>query len=228
MKTEKEIPLGHHLLTLTVSSHVSRGLAKMSGFDVLYHGTCFPNMIGILKKGGLIQKGGTTSGAFLNEQGELYESAKNRFYVFKDSEAYLEGSTGFKGFCLKHLGLKISPILHAALSGSALVKKNHSLCDKIKILAGAFLGIFTPRMKFFYRKQELHPRFENDPDYYGLAYFTRETIPNNRVSLAGFCFHAKSSDFRLQFKAKPLRAMGGLLQVITGVFLTVVGLGLLT
>ncbi|MEM1281984.1 MAG: hypothetical protein AAGG81_00365, partial [Chlamydiota bacterium] len=212
-----------NLLALPVSNHVEEGLAKMSGFEVLRHGTSWPNYIGILKNGGLLEKGGSTSGGFsLSEEARTYQRSKNRFFAFKDTEAYVDGKKGFQGA----VAVRVAPKMHAVLSGSALVKENSTLLDKIKkVFSAIFLGFTTPTIRFLYRTSELHPRFKEDPDYRGIAYYTEESLPNDRIGLAGFGKHVTAKDFARQFKHDPLRATQGLLQLIWGIFLTTIGLG---
>src|SRR5580700_6720299 len=61
--SQKQIPLWSHLLTLPISSQVTSGLARIFNFEILTHGTSFPNYLGILTNGGDPSKGGSKTGS---------------------------------------------------------------------------------------------------------------------------------------------------------------------
>ncbi|MBN9378645.1 MAG: hypothetical protein BGO14_07215 [Chlamydiales bacterium 38-26] len=215
----------HLLPGMFTSRYISKGLAKMSGFEELRHGTSWPNYFGILRKGACPEKGGSTTNHFDLSKYGTFVKPMNKFYVFKDTEATLLGK---RYALITYLMTTMGTRMHATLAGNAHIKRTNNLGNKIKkIVCAIFLGMTAPTLKFFYHSREIPSHFKNDEDYGGLAYYTEKTISNDRIGIVGICKHAKSKDMTLQFRTKPLRATYGVIQVILGIFLTLSGLGLI-
>lgn len=219
-----------HLLSLPISSFVVRGLAKIFDFEVLRHGTSFPSYFSILKNGANPSRGGT--GSSLGIRCNVFiENSKGYFHVFKDSEVRRGGA--FENLCVK----VISPKLHAVLAGVASVPafSNSLLQTLMKVLA-AIGNCFCPTLHFVYRKTELQgleagreeKRFENDPDYNGLAYRTHSALSNDRIGLVGICCHATPNDLSRAWKNNRCQCVLGIIMVLAGSILSLMGLGFVT
>src|SRR5271170_5025857 len=87
--------LDNHLFALPISSHVTVGLAKMFGFEVLRHGTSYSNYFNILENGTDPNRGGATSS--LGDGVKDNDPTYLRFHVFKDSNNNL-------GYCVPFVG----------------------------------------------------------------------------------------------------------------------------
>src|SRR5690349_4056357 len=83
---------GLHLATLPISTYITEGIAKICDFQIFRHGTSFPAYLDILKRGADPSYGGKTTqeAAFNEDTRRQAEACKDRFYLFKDSDAYLE------------------------------------------------------------------------------------------------------------------------------------------
>lgn len=215
----------HLLPGMFASRYISKGLAKMSGFEELRHGTSWPNYFGILRRGACPEKGGSTTNQFDFSKYGTFLKPANKFYVFKDTEATFLGK---RCVVMTYLMTAMGTRMHATLAGHALIKRTNSLGNKIiKIVCAIFVGMTAPTLNFFYHSREIHSNFKNDEDYGGLAYYTEKAISNDRIGIVGICKQAKRQDISHQFRTKPLRATYGVIQVILGIFLTLSGLGLI-
>jgi hypothetical protein len=238
---------GLHFLTLPISTYVTEGVAKICGFEVLRHGTSFPNYVNILKKGVDFSHAGKVSeeAAFDDSTKKQALACKNRFYIFKDSEACIDDGD-LKSKTLGQIFKRTHTRLHAVLAGAYYAKgtKNRVLCLIKKIVYG-ILNFFCPTVRFMYRKDEmqkfdsekkfeahkdekhLNPRFISDEDYYGAAYKTPDSLPNDRIGLIGLCRNARWEDVKRIFKTNPSQILLGSIQIIIGLALTAIGAGIL-
>ena len=78
--------------SVALSTHITRGLAKIFDLEILTHGTTFTNCYGILKNGADPSKGGSEIGSTYayvggNKEADFTTNTHNVFYVFKDSTA---------------------------------------------------------------------------------------------------------------------------------------------
>lgn len=234
------VPLWQHLVTFPISSQVTVGLAKIFDFEVLTHGTCFRNSFGILKNGGDPSKGGSTNGSTQITVGiggmdpadsQMVNAARMRFYVFKDTEKReRDGNGGFRELtCIESIACSGLHRMHAALSGAAQAGDGQGiLATAMKIVYAVFNFLFSPTIRFIYSKEEITGIFGDDPDYGGKAYRTAEHLPNDRIGLIGVCSHASFEGLQRGLNERPLRVLAGAVQVVAGVALTSVGLGLIT
>lgn len=237
-----------HLLTLPISTYVTEGIAKICGFELFRHGTGFPQYFGILSAGADPSFGGNTSAEVAFDQDTIRQAnaSKNRFYIFKDSEAELDDEkVEIKIPIIGQLFKRTHTRLHAVLAGASLIKDIDN--DIVRITLKIFLGFFNffcPTLRFAYKKDEIHtfaneeefnqqskvedplPRFINDPDYAHLAYMTPDILPADRIGLLGLCRHATWEDAKLTFSTDPLQVLLGVIQIIIGVALTLLGVGI--
>jgi len=217
--------LDNHLFALPISSHVTVGLAKMFGFEVLRHGTSYSNYFNILENGTDPNRGGATSS--LGDGVKDNDPTYLRFHVFKDSNNNLGYCVPFVG----HIFKRIMPNVHAAISGvSCGIESQNSVISRI---FSCICHLFcSPTLRFVYRKEELDNLFEDDPDYGNLALRTRNdhpdgvSLPNDRIGLLGICKQAKFEDLKRACKENPLLVFIGCIQLLLGLCLTFVGLGL--
>lgn len=224
--------------SLFVSTHVTRGLCKILGYEALEHGTSFSNYISILKSGGDPGKGGETTSLAMND--EVGKKAQNYFYVFRDSKISLAGivppdfepQNGREkiGFSLmKSICRRSFPLYHIYYSYIAEYMKKHpgeEVPRWVKVV-DMVRALFTPRVRFIYNLEEIQGAFEEDKDYnMGLAYRTREHLPNDRISLMGLFKHAKGDHVVQHIKNHPCEVIKGIGQLAAGIFLTYSGLGL--
>lgn len=249
-KTEiKSIPIWQHLLTLAVSPHVTKGLAKIFNFEVLQHGTSITNSYGILKNGGDPSKGASESGSthgvkVAGGAPEAIENCKDHFYVFKDSEQVNAFKDAFKNSEQKEnqskskdflielgVGLMtaLSVRMHAVFAG---ISHTNDIQNRVvRIAAKIFHGIsnffFSPTLMFIYTLDETKNIFESDPEpnYRERAYRTNQKLPNNRIGLIGVCKQVSQERFNKNLNERPMRVLAGVVQVVGGTILTCTGLG---
>lgn len=231
------------LSPLFISTHVTRGLCKVLGYETLTHGTSFASYLSILKSGGDPRRGGQTTALTMSDS--LGQAARNYFYVFRDSEITLAGlvdpthvsdntrekvGTAF----LKSILRRIHPIYHTYYAYIAEYKKHsNSVVPKWVKVLNAIRAIFTPKIRFIYSLDEIRNNhhkgaiFERDVDYaMGLAYRTKEPLPSERIGLIGLLKHADKAHVIQHIKSQPGRVVMGVGQVALGIFLTYKGLGI--
>ncbi|NGX33725.1 MAG: hypothetical protein K1060chlam1_00066 [Candidatus Anoxychlamydiales bacterium] len=224
--------------TLLISTHVTRGLCKIAGYECLAHATSFTNYISILKSGGNPSKGGETTKLAVNS--ELGDRANNYFYVFRDSTITLQSLISPEGpqsirekigvFCVKSIYRRIFPFPHSYYSYIAQCKKKHSSLSNISkwiILSSIFCSIFTPQIRFIYTLEEISTIAKDDDDYaMGLAYKTSHHLPCDRIGILGFLKHLQKDHILKHINNHPSKVIQGIGQFALGIFLTYKGLGL--
>ncbi|MCH9613567.1 MAG: hypothetical protein SP1CHLAM54_05720 [Chlamydiia bacterium] len=196
------------ILEAPISSFVTGGLAHMSGFELLKHGTNTGNYWSILSTGADPSLGGSSTGV---------ERCAGYFHVLKDHNRHDEATMD---------ELPIIP-LHE-LFGPTIFKGFSALSatDNIVLKVIYFaISIFTPTLNFMYRTSEIPAIFENDPDFQGRAWRTREALPHDRIGLYGLLSHVTVTDLTSQISDHPLTFLRGLVETITGIYLTSTGLG---
>lgn len=215
------------LATLPISTYVTEGLAKLSGFEILRHGTAFPNYINILKKGTDPGKGGSTCN--FGKECRTDDSLYRRFHVFKDSDNKLAHRVPFIG----HIFKRTNPRLHTTISGGSYAYAHSRFkwrCVRIAlgIASGVAHLLFCPVLRFAYKKEELPNYFENDPDYGNLAFRTHrnKSLSAHRIGLIGLCKQVTKKDFKQTWEKDKLRVLIGTIQLLAGLILTVTGAGL--
>lgn len=223
-----------HIASILVSSLVEEGLAKIFNFHVLRHGTCLPYYLDIIKNGADPSHGGKTTEAFFSTskyvadvdskvKEEMVKDCKRRFFVFKDVLAFKSVN--------KILAIFSDIFLtrtHAVLSASGYVQKHEHKNKLVKAAhktAHVIAALFTPRVRFMYRQEEIEKMFKEDPDYKPLALYTEEKLPSARIGLTGILNNATMEDFN---KTSSLQKIYGIGQVVLGVGLTLCGLGAIT
>lgn len=217
-----------HLASNFVSSHVEEGFAKIFNFHVLRHGTALPYYFSIIENGADPSQGGkSTENLFLRtdipleagEKKQTIENCQGHFFVFKDVLAFESVD--------KFLAIISDVFLtrcHAVFAAQAYAQE-HMPDNKLYVIAQVIEALFTPRIRFMYREQEINDLFCEDPDYKPLALFTEHALPSERIGLTGIIKHATKEDFE---HTPLLQKIYGIFQIILGVILTLCCLGLVT
>lgn len=133
------------------------------------------------------------------------------------------------------------PRFHAALAGAYYAKniKNRVARYALKFFYGVIHFLFCPTIRFVYRKEEIRAEydkykfalyeadlFHDDPNYGGTAYRTKQLLPNDRIGLIGLCKQITWNDVKRTFTKTPGKAVLGTVQLIVGIALTCLGVGL--
>lgn len=213
-----------HLSLLCVSNHVLAGVCKITGYEVLAHGTSWNSFLSILQNGADPSRGGETSEASPGGGYSGLERIKGKFFVTKDSETSRFSSNAI-------------PLFHSALAYVKEYKKCTQLDNKTLVplgtmIASVIAALFTPRIRFIYTLDEIHGTeneaiFEDDPDYDGRAYRTSLVLPGSRIGWVGLAGHMNLEHVRAHLQNNPERVAQGVVQVALGVLLTATGLGIL-
>jgi len=166
-------------------------------------------------------------------------NAKGKFYVFRDSKLGID-QEGHRVIsrCTSSVYKRFGPIQHSTLAYLAqYVKESTDGEQRGWMIVAAFIkAIFTPKLKFIYSLQEIEGHsgrealFEKDPDYSCEgAYRTSQSLPNDRIGMAGFFTHADRAHMWKHIKENPGKLIQGIIQLVIGIFLTLIpGLGFLT
>lgn len=207
------------LLTLPISSYVTQGLAKICNFQVLRHGTSFPNYLGIIRHGAQPSCGGSGATQIVSDE-SAQKACEDKFHLFKDSEDRFE--------IVDHVGVRVLPRLFAVLN--SMVTENQIANKVLRVVANFFLAVvnfFCPTVRFIYRKSEITGIFENDSDYYGLGYRTAQVLPSGRIGLRGVLSQATTQDVVQAWNDSPLQVLAGVAELVVGVALTALGVGII-
>ncbi|MBS0655865.1 MAG: hypothetical protein JSR46_08820 [Verrucomicrobia bacterium] len=238
---QESLLLTTQFASLFVSNHVLLGLCKITGYEVLRHGTSWCNFLSIVQNGADPTRGGETTGAaraFLGSNVKhLAARARGHFYVTRDSELSLDANCGPFTGVVTYLAKSIIPSMHAFLVYIKVYQEQNLLSPKNEVPAWALIGclfcaIFTPKIQFIYSLEEIHGNgaqpaiFENDPDYRHSAYQTSELLPRDRIGLLGLVANAKKEHVFEHISNNPGRVAEGVAQLAVGIFLTATGLGL--
>lgn len=213
-----------HWLSFPVSNMFIEGYAKVCGFQILRHGTAWPNYCNIVSQGTNPNLGGSTSS--FHEGVETSDPCYGRFHVFKDSDNALAESVPLIGDILK----RVMPHIHSGISGMSYATSSTSFVAG-KCIFGAISGLFhlvcAPTLQFIYRKEELAGIFEVDPDYGNLALRTHAGIKleNDRIGFAGLIHHASKADALRTWEQNPGWVLIGVVQMAVGGLFTISGLG---
>lgn len=225
--------------SLVISNLASRfiddGIANILGLESLRHGTNFSNNVNIYLSGGDPNQGGQETGSTSKCGVESFkENVKGYFYLFKDSEfipsmkvsspetigviAHIAGTIIMQ---FLPLARRFLPKMHAAISGynltARVVSKENSTLKPLRMfigIIGGTLSAMIPTLKFKYTAID-STKFENDPDYPGLAYRTKEKVECWRAGLFGSLCVGINSDWYLRAKANPMKICTGAVQLIT-------------
>jgi|GEM_PF-6108227 hypothetical protein len=168
----------------------------------------------------------------------VIQNAQNKFYVFRDSKIGInEKGEPLLSPWLAPFGKRIAPLKHSYL---AYVVEYRDECkggelSRWMLVASAIKALFTPTVKFIYTLEEIEGSFdqaaifENDPDYQkAAAYRTSQELPSDRIGLPGFFTHVNKDHAWKHIQNNPTRCIQGVVQLATGILLTVTGLGLIT
>lgn len=208
-----------HLMTLPVSSYVTQGLAKICNFQVLRHGTSFPNYLGVIRHGAQPSCGGSGATQIVSDE-STQKACEDKFHLFKDSEDRFE--------IVDHVGVRVLPRLFAVLN--SMVTENQIANKVLRVVANFFLAVvnfFCPTVRFIYRKSEITGIFENDSDYYGLGYRTAQVLASDRIGLRGVLSQATTQDVAQAWNDSPLQVLTGVAELVVGVALTALGVGII-
>jgi hypothetical protein len=173
-----------HVLTQCVSSHVLSGLCKITGYEILRHGTSWTSYKSLLTTGVDPKRGGETTelstGKYETEtsyktlsdgtqkitvvkklrttKDSMASRAQGYFYVFRDRELGVakNGGRALSRF-LVPIGKRFGPVLH---SYAAYVAQHEKSCEKEMSFIGKIVtvvkAIFTPKLKFIYSSEEIN------------------------------------------------------------------------
>ena len=178
----KQTSVAPHLLSQCMSSHILSGLCKITGYEVLRHGTSWASYKSIIKNGADLRKGGETTelsaGKYETvisskrfDDGHLettetirlrttkaagVEAAQNHFYVFRDSEMGI-ASDGTWKMLPPHapLARRWGPIIHSGLAYRAEYERAGVLMNLLRRISMVIKAIFTPKLKFIYSMKEI-------------------------------------------------------------------------
>ena len=204
-------------------------LANSLVLNTSRHGTDLANYIKIQTSGldpNYDRKEGSTYGACMagirksgNEE-QCHNQAKNDTenygYFFKDPDQF-EVPNEFLKFTYPPLFVRLLPRMHAYLSG-------HS---KGGFCRGAFNTFFSPTLKFRFDPEKFTKNedgsftyeyngkkinIENDPDYDGFAFRTKDEIPANEfLGIFGSLRQGLNSSLPTRIQKNPLKFLYGLL-----------------
>lgn len=202
------------ILEVPISSLVISGLAHMSGFEVLSHGTDPLSYWSILRNGADPSYGGSAASSCSTE---YQVNSEGRFHVFFDKGRYTDKP--YLEYPLMSLWDTIGPTVFKALSAY------YKLQNCVARVCAAALSIFTPTLRFMYRTTEMAEIFELDPDFSQAAMITNEVLPHHRIGLLGLFYHIRPKDVANQLIQDPLMFLAGSIQLTAGVAITGIGLG---
>lgn len=207
----------YHLLDL--------GISNILALESLNHGTNLANNLSIRLHGANPEFGGSKNGStfFWTDY-----NATNYFYAFKDKQ--LPSSSYNNLLQRKAFTHFIGPCLHNFLSHYNLVNKSlnifphneaNSLVKKTLFCAEALLGtLISPTLRFRFSEIDPH-RFENDPDYAGFAYRTKQSIEPWRIGLIGSLAVGINSNWSSRAKQNPSQVLLGTIQLVAAASLAV-------
>ena len=187
------------------------GLANLLNLETLTHGTGPKGFIGINLFGADPNYGGSATGSSQGNGSEHHiKSSRNYFYVFKDTE--LPNNMDY----VSYWGPKVLPRMHAVLSGLATFgsTKDEILSKPFRSLLGIFFGAITPILKFRFRPEDIvgctaNCRFQDDPDYSGLAYRTAEPISPMHLGIIGSLIQGINLAMFQRMASNPLKLLKG-------------------
>jgi len=201
------------------------------GLETLIHGTGPLGYLGISLHGGNPSHGGNSIGSSAGFESYGYlKNSKNLFHVFKDSELSLYES----GDELKFYGynLPVEPLIsfqgreHAALSGMAHFNYANAAGMKKKIagVVGRISGLICPNLKFRFKPEVILNcgklcLFEDDPDYGGVAYRTRQHISRFHLGITGSLFQGINSGTVDRMAGNPGKVLLGIGLLATGAYI---------
>jgi len=194
------------------------GLSKILCLETLRHGTGPLGYFGIYRNGADPSKGGNQNGSSYAGANEAYiRDSENYFHVFKDSEFSINPSQDFQntnqGAMISILKI-ILPRYHAMLSGMASFGHSSKHLKNLTFPAviGATVGLATPTIKFRFTPESTYGNdtiFENDDDYYGFAYKTREAISIKHIGMIGTLSQGINRRMFSRMKSNPLKVAHG-------------------
>ena len=176
-------PVAVHVLTHLVSSHVLSGLCKITGYEILRHGTSWTNYTAIIGEGADPRRGGLTtelaerhqtSTSYINRPdgtwgtktvqtireapSHIATKARNHFYVFRDTELGVrEDGCRALSPLMSSIGKIVGPIMHSFLAYQAEYVRDHQ--EQMGVICSIIAlvkAIFTPKLNFIYSLEEIH------------------------------------------------------------------------
>lgn len=228
----------------TVYNLFDSGIANVLCLETLRHGTNHINNISIRIFGGDPLLGGQATGStkYFSEQ---YVTS-NYFFLFKDTKfdhskytndesIYNEPNliSKIRFFILKNPNTikRILPRFHATLSGYNSASKfveivginpflaNHTNFQKLIYLLGSAASLITsPTICFRFAKID-PDRFENDPDYIGAAYRTKQRVEPWRIGVIGSLIEGVNSNWFSRAKENPRKLATGIIQILCGIII---------
>lgn len=218
-----------NLLCLPVSTHVLRGLCKMTGYEALEHGTTWCSYVSILRNGADPSRGGEVTE---KTRPRAETGCPNNFYVTKDEDF---GNADTKYVEREKLPASIipfyrrgKPFYHSYLAyKSKFMGESESAPIWAKVPAFV-ISLFTPRVRFVYSNNETKSSTfkTDDRDWDGAAYMTEESLPADRIGFVGLLRHLDKEHVVEHIKKRRSRVVAGVIQLSAGIILTGSGLGL--
>lgn len=175
----------------SVYNLIDIGLARFFALETLTHGTGPLGYIGISLYGADPAYGGGNTGSSVTLGNAGYvRNSKNYFHVYRDS-AITSPCEGFDRSVCHFLPI-LTARVHAMGSGMANFGSSttEGVNKAIRSAIGGIAGLLTPTLKFRFKPEAVlncneSCRFQNDPDYGGLAYRTAEAIPSSHLGITG-------------------------------------------
>jgi hypothetical protein len=191
------------------------GLSRFLALETLTHGASPMGYFKISLEGADPRLGGMGHGssAGMRKIGDKYlamqadicmRNSKNFFHLFKDSGPEFKGSMTLSLLSRMNIFNKICPKLHAMLSGIASA-------GNIPNKVGGVLGFITPTLKFRFTPEQVRSgRFEDDPDYIGLAWRTALPISTKHIGITGSILQGIGQGTISRMRAHPLKVLRGM------------------
>lgn len=207
---------------LTAYNLLDAGLSRFLVLETLTHGTGPLGYLGISLNGADPNFGGGSTGSSNVIGNEIHiDNSKNYFYVFRDSDFPSVCTTSADPFTCFWMGNKITPRMHAILSGIANVgcsiKDSRFMRGNLgKIALGILAGMLTPTLKFRFTPDEIlnctdSCLFEDDPNYYNhQALRTSKWISPIHLGITGSITQGVNTDMFNRMIANPEKALTGL------------------
>jgi hypothetical protein len=214
-----------------------QGLANLLGLETLRHGTNLINFMGIKFLGGMPSQGQKSTGS---TAGISQDNTKGKFYVFKDNEwnGFAAFSIFEKILVIGFIGKRLSPSIHKAYSGFNATlsylhlplpsrkwsKITNVFLNTLGVLGGLVTMAITPTLKFRVTPAEVSAKFQNDPCYGGLAYYTTHYVGMWKIGLIGTLTQGLNFDVFSRACHNPCKILTGIAQITAAVGLAALGM----
>lgn len=222
-----------NILTIPLSSHVLRGVCKITGYELLESGVTLPEYLSYSCSG--LPK-------------EIRSIKDSELEIIEKPESYIEHFFHYLGTGIKRRALAFGESLGryecwSFIDGSPTSKSKkvaHTIAKYAQYICYIVASYFTPRIRAVYPKKEIKEHFtelnfkkaeyeipEHEKEYMlGAMIQPKETIPSDRLQYAGLLSQIDKKHMYDHITKNPTRVALGVTQVGFGVFLTMNGLAL--